>query len=244
MRVAILSDIHSNLAALQAVLADAEEQRAEEIWCLGDTVGYGPDPVDCLSIVRERASLCLSGNHDFGAAGAISLDEFNWYAEAANRWTGEQLSPDDRDVLCAMPAMLTAGDVTLAHGSPREPVWEYVLSSSVAMASFGYFDTPVCFVGHSHVPLYCKEPFPGEGCELLGLPGEEGLDTGEQRLIVNPGSVGQPRDRDPRASYLILDRDDRLLFHRRVEYDIAETQRRMHRAELPVYLAERLSSGT
>ena len=243
MRVAIISDIHSNLAALQAVLEDAEARGATDYWCLGDIVGYGPDPHECLAIVRERASLCLSGNHDLGAIGMLSLDDFNPHAAVANRWTGEVLTQEEKEFLGELPTKLVSGDVTLAHASPRDPVWEYVLSVPVATVSFEHFQTRLCFVGHSHVPLICPEPEPETVARLYRLPQNGGVKLGQRRLIANPGSVGQPRDGDSRASYAIYDVEDNALYNCRVAYDIRATQKRMRDADLPEYLIERLSEG-
>ena len=243
MRVAIISDIHSNLAALQAVLEDAEARGATDYWCLGDIVGYGPDPHGCLAIVRERASLCLSGNHDLGAIGMLSLDDFNPHAAVANRWTGEVLTQEEKEFLGELPTKLVSGDVTLAHASPRDPVWEYVLSVPVAIVSFEHFQTRLCFVGHSHVPLICREPEPETVARLYRLPQNGGVKLGQRRLIANPGSVGQPRDGDSRASYAIYDVEDNALYNCRVAYDIQATKKRMRDADLPEYLIERLSEG-
>jgi len=243
MKIAVISDIHSNLAALRAVIDDAARTGATAFWCLGDIVGYGPDPHECLALVRERATLCLRGNHDLGAIGVVPLEEFNPYAAAANAWTGRVLLDEERAFLRGLPSMLTWEDVTLAHASPREPVWEYVLSATVAMASFDHFQTRLCFVGHSHVPFICPEPASMRGCAFLQFPEQEPVDLGERRLILNPGSVGQPRDGDPRASYLLYDRDADAARLRRVAYDIAETQRRMGEAGLPRNLADRLAHG-
>ena len=243
MRVAVLSDIHSNLAALEAVLADAEAAGADDFWCLGDTVGYGPQPRECLAVVRDRCSLTLAGNHDLGSTGAVSLVDFNPYAAAANRWTGTMLTPDDRDFLDSLPSLLTWKDVTLAHGSPREPVWEYVVSGPVAEANFATFATPCCFVGHSHLPFHCREPQDGDLPQLYRFTEEAEVDLSEGRFIVNPGSVGQPRDGDSRASYALFDMDRRCVVLRRVAYDIEETQQRIRYAGLPEQLAARLSLG-
>ena len=243
MRIALVSDIHSNLAALEAVLRDIEEQGADEVWCLGDTVGYGPDPSACVAKVRHRCAQVLSGNHDLGAVGLLSLDEFNPYAAAANRWTGEVLSEEDKAYLSGLPSMTETGKTTLAHGSPREPVWEYVLSSAVAALSFDYFKTELCFVGHSHVPFVCWQPRPGGLGYLHKLDEQAPVALTGQRAIINPGSVGQPRDGDPRASYALYDVTERAIHHRRVSYDIEETQRRMQEAGLPGYLIERLAYG-
>ncbi|MEE9285368.1 MAG: metallophosphoesterase family protein [Dehalococcoidia bacterium] len=243
MRVAIISDIHSNLAALEAVLDDAEGRGAGELWCLGDIVGYGPEPRECLALVRSRARLCLSGNHDLGAIGAVSLADFNPYAAAANQWTSEVLEEEEKAYLGNLPSKLVWEDVTLAHASPREPVWEYVLSAPIARASFAHFETRWCLVGHSHVPLFCLETDAGTACALYRLPEDSPLSLGRQRMIINPGSVGQPRDGDSRASYAVYDSEEDALYHYRVPYDIEATQEKMRQAGLPDYLAQRLSHG-
>ncbi|MBI3743861.1 MAG: metallophosphoesterase family protein [Chloroflexi bacterium] len=259
MRVAVISDIHSNLAALEAVLADADRRGVDEVWCVGDIVGYGPEPSACLAIVRDRASVCIAGNHDLGVAGqtargstgsprtegggehaTVDLAWFNEYALAAIRWTARTMSPEEKRYLGSLPPVLAHGRYTLAHGSPREPVWEYVVTSQVARVSFDAFEGDVCFVGHSHIPFVCRE---AESPRLQHA--NDGVDTplGATRWIVNPGSVGQPRDGDPRASYAILDTDRGVLTHHRVAYDIAKTQARMREARLPSMLIERLSVG-
>jgi diadenosine tetraphosphatase ApaH/serine/threonine PP2A family protein phosphatase len=243
MRIAIIADVHSNLAALEVVLSDAAQRQADELWCLGDIVGYGPEPRECLALVRERARLCLAGNHDLGAAGAIGLDEFNPYAAEANRWTGQVLTDEERAHLAALPAMLVHEEFTLAHGSPREPVWEYVLSSAGAAASFRHFETRYCLVGHSHVPFTCPEAEAGAPSPLYQAQEDVDVTLGRGRMIINPGSVGQPRDGDPRASYAIFDTARQAVHHHRVVYDVEATQRKMRAAGLPEYLADRLSRG-
>ena len=243
MRAAIISDIHSNRAALEAVLEDVRPRGVDEVWCLGDVVGYGPDPGECLAIIRERAAVCLAGNHDLGAIGKISLADFNPYAAAANRWTGQVLTEAEKAYLGSLPSKQEWQGFTLAHGSPREPVWEYVLSEPVAAASFTCFDTRVCIVGHSHVPLVCPEGPEGSPGQLYRFPEEAGVRLGRERLIVNPGSAGQPRDGDPRASYAVYDGEQDAFSLHRVPYDIEATQERMRRAGLPQYLIDRLAHG-
>ncbi len=243
MRIGIISDIHSNLAALEAVLEDAARRAVAEFWCLGDVVGYGPAPRECVAIVRERARLCLAGNHDLGSIGAISLADFNPYAAEASQWTGQVLTEDEKAWLGGLPAKLAEGEWTLAHGSPREPVWEYVLSSAVARASFACFETRACLVGHSHVPFVCRETPFGEPCRLVHAPDGTEAPLGAERLIVNPGSVGQPRDGDPRAAYAILDMAQGLVAFHRAPYDIEAVQRQMRALGLPDYLADRLAHG-
>ena len=243
MRVAILGDIHSNLTALQAVLADAQTQGVEEVWCVGDIVGYGPEPSACISIVQERVKLCVAGNHDLGAAGRIGLEQFNPYAAQANRWTAERLNDAEKAYLGSLPSRLEQEGVTLAHASPRDPVWEYVVVEPIADANFPAFTTKLCFIGHSHLPFLCLQPAPDTQCGFFTFPAFLGLAMTDGRAIINPGSVGQPRDRDPRASYVVYDRERELFFNRRVAYDIRTTQELMAKGGLPYYLINRLSNG-
>jgi len=244
MRYAIISDIHGNLAAFQAVLQDIGERGGvERIWCLGDIVGYGPDPRECIALLRGYDHICVAGNHDWGAIDKIDTDDFNAEAAAACRWTGQQLSPQDADYLANLPLIITEGDFTLAHGSPREPIWEYLVSTHNAKVSFDYFQTKFCLVGHSHVPVVF-EYLPDRGeCFLHEFAQDEILKLGGNRLIINPGGVGQPRDGDPRASYAIYDSDSNVIWHYRVPYDISITQQRMREFGLPRRLATRLSHG-
>jgi len=243
MRYAILADIHSNLAAFQAVLEDSEKRGGfEEIWCLGDVVGYGPDPRECIQLLRQHRHLCIAGNHDWAAIGEVDTSYFNPEAATACHWTASQLSPEDIDYLRDLPLTLHQDDFTLAHGSPREPIWEYVLSTQTAEANFAYFDTRFCLIGHSHVPLIFDLD-QDNLCRLYQLPGELFLKQEENRLIINCGGVGQPRDGDPRASYAILDDEEGVIYHYRVDYDISTTQQKMIKAGLPLRLVNRLSYG-
>ncbi len=240
MRHAILADVHGNLAAFQAVLHDIEERGgAEEMWCLGDIVGYGPDPSACIALLRKYEHLCVAGNHDWAAIGKVDISDFNPEAAAACLWTGRQLSEDDVRFLDSLPRTLSCGVFTIVHGSPREPIWEYVLSTQSAQANFRFFDTRYCLIGHSHVPLVFE--LVGESCLLRELPAE--LELGENRLIINPGGVGQPRDGDPRAAYAIYDDEGDKVYHYRVPYDIEATQKRMVEYGLPKFLVTRLSYG-
>jgi diadenosine tetraphosphatase ApaH/serine/threonine PP2A family protein phosphatase len=240
MRHAILGDIHGNLVAFQAVLHDIEERGgAEEMWCLGDIVGYGPDPSACIALLRKYEHLCVAGNHDWAAIGKVDISDFNPEAAAACLWTGSQLSEDDVRFLDSLPLTLNCGVFTIVHGSPREPIWEYVLSTQSAQANFRFFDTRYCLIGHSHVPLVFE--LVGQSCLLRELPAE--LELGENRLIINPGGVGQPRDGDPRAAYAIYDDEGGKVYHYRVAYDIEATQKRMVEYGLPKFLVTRLSYG-
>jgi len=239
MRYLVLSDIHSNLAALEAVLAEAGE--VDQVWCLGDLVGYGPDPNECVERIRALPHLCVAGNHDWGTLGKLDLNNFNAYARWANLWNREQLSEENREYLDILDEYVVEGDFTLVHGSPRDPIWEYVMSPDTAERSFAFFDTPYCFVGHTHVPRIFVER--GTSCEAVPVQENRVVPLGHERLIINPGGVGQPRDGDPRAAYLILDTENLTIVHHRVEYPIEVTQERMRKAGLPLRLIERLDYG-
>ena len=247
MRSLVLSDIHANLAALEAVLRDAEGRHLDQIWCLGDVVGYGPDPNQCVECVRALEPIAVAGNHDLATLGKMSISEFNPDAQRACLWTSRELNPEGESYLQSLPAIMEMGDFTLVHGSPREPIWEYILSPSIAQANFACFDTPFCVAGHTHAPLvFVSRPANGgetSRCEAIIPQSGTLIPLGEERLIANPGSVGQPRDGDPRASYLIVDTDEGTLEYRRVHYPIEETQRRMEAKGLPYRLITRLSFG-
>lgn len=243
MRVVIVSDIHSNFVALEAVLAAAGPY--DELWNLGDTIGYGPRPNECMAAMRERATVMIAGNHDLACLGLVDLSDFNPEARTANIWNGEQLLPDHHDALEALPPMLAVNDrFMVAHGSPRDAIWEYLLTRSQAQENFNRFDQQVCFVGHSHVPLVFRRQA-GEKADGPHLPdaGDTLLLRGDTRYIINPGSVGQPRNQDPRAAFLILDTLAGSLQFRRVQYDIARTQQEMRASQLPEPLAVRLQYG-
>ena len=240
MRVAVVSDIHGNLTALQAVLADAGEVQA--LWCLGDIVGYGPEPDNCVQTIRTFPHAAVAGNHEWACLGKLSTAEFNAEAAAAVRWTIGQLSPETREFLEVLPQRRVEGDFTLVHGSPRNPMWEYLVSASGAGASFSHFHTKYCLVGHTHIPSYFVQQ--GAEVETAYADANHQLDLeGPNRLILNPGSVGQPRDNNPLASYVLLDTEARTALWRRVSYDIRATQELMSRHGLPRRLIERLSSG-
>lgn len=242
MKVLLVSDVHANAVALEAVLTDAGSFDA--LWNLGDTVGYGPEPVRCLELLDERgADPTLAGNHDLACVGALALSEFNPVARAAAEWTAKRLGPRHRAFLANLPSLATVAGFTLAHGSPRHPVWEYVIDPATAAASMEAVATSVCFVGHSHLPLVATVPVGHRGATLRPLRDGETIDLARGRHLVNPGSVGQPRDRDARAAYALLDVDRGSLAAHRVTYDVAATQRRMMEASLPVPLIFRLAHG-
>ena len=242
MRALIIADAHSNLEAFQAVVADAQARGGfDEIWSLGDLVGYGPDPAACIDLLRAHEHRAVAGNHDLAVIGKISLDRFNPYAAAANRWNAAQLTQAHADYIADLPLTLEIDEFTLVHGSPRDPVWEYVVSAQAAVASFTHFDTYWCALGHSHMPFVCVPT--QDGAAFLQFPTDRPIALDEGRLIINPGSVGQPRDGDPRASYAIYDDAAGAITHRRVAYDVAATQRKMRRCALPQYLIDHLSVG-
>jgi diadenosine tetraphosphatase ApaH/serine/threonine PP2A family protein phosphatase len=245
MRVAVLSDIHSNLAALEAVLDDC--RACDRVWCLGDVVGYGPDPSACIARVRDVAEVCIAGNHDLAAVGLLSIAQFNALAAEAAEWTFRQLSPSDRQFLCDRPAFQILDDYYLTHGSPLDPVWEYLETADQARENFDFFRTTVCFVGHSHVPVAFStsgETDRPTGTVRVERP-REGIEIGfgDRRHIINVGSVGQPRDGDPRSAYVIVDLEKRSYQRRRVSYDISKTQDRMRAEALPEPLRLRLAYG-
>jgi diadenosine tetraphosphatase ApaH/serine/threonine PP2A family protein phosphatase len=242
MRVAVVSDIHSNLHALEAVLAEIDGSDAEVIWCLGDVVGYGPRPDECCQIVIERAGLSLCGNHDLGVLGEIDVADFALDAASAALWTRGVLSESSRGFLAGLRPLAEENGAQLYHASPRDPVWEYVLTDQSAAAAFALTTAPIVLVGHSHVPLAVT--LDGDG-GIDGGHAQAGteLELGDGRWLLNPGSVGQPRDGDSRAAWLLLDLDSGRASFRRTEYPIAETVEEIREAGLPAPLGERLWSG-
>jgi len=243
MRCAIIADIHANLAAFRAVLDHIERQGGvEEIWCLGDVVGYGPDPCQCIELLRQCRHVCVAGNHDWAAIEKVAVSEFNPDAGIACHWAAQQLSPDDIKYLEGLPEVIQKGDFTLVHGSPRQPIWEYLISVSSAKENFAYFQSQFCLVGHSHVPMVFKYDETGT-CSSSQFVPDIKLVLGKSRLIINPGGVGQPRDGDPRASYAIYDNETEMVRLYRVPYDIGITQTKMVKHNLPIRLVARLSQG-
>ncbi len=241
MRVAVVSDIHSNLHALDAILEAIEAEETDELWCLGDVVGYGPRPNECCELIEARAHVCLAGNHDLAICGAIDLEEFHGDAALAARLNRAALTPESLAFLNRLEPQGTAHGVALYHGSARDPVWEYVLSDEAARATLALAGSPLVLVGHSHVALR----FAATAGEMEGglAPAGSVFELEGTPTLLNPGSVGQPRDGDPRAAYLLLDLDAERAEFRRVSYDVARTQREMAEAGLPGALAARLTVG-
>lgn len=241
MRVLVISDVHANLAALEAVLEDAPP--FDELWCLGDLVGYGPKPNECIQRVQSFSHISLAGNHDWATLGKLDLKSFNAVARAANEWTREQLTPSSRTYLDGLSPRFQQGDFTLAHASPREPVWEYIMDAGTACLNFEHFESPFCLVGHTHVPVVFELEEGQQRCEARLPPLPEPVALGPRRAIVNPGSVGQPRDSDPRASYAILDDDEMTWTFHRAAYPVEVTQESMRALGLPRRLIDRLAVG-
>ncbi len=240
MKVAVLSDVHSNLHALEAVLAEIDAGGFDAIWFLGDLVGYGPRPNECAALLQERAAICLAGNHDLVVLGKISLATFAGEAGAAAAWTRTVLDEPARAFLDSLSPSAVAPDAELFHGSPRDPVWDYVLTDEAARESFAQTTAPLVLVGHSHVALELSN-----GLELRGGQAAAGttVELGGVRRLLNPGSVGQPRDGDRRAAWLEIDKGSGRATFRRTDYPVERTQAEMREAGLPEVLAVRLAHG-
>jgi diadenosine tetraphosphatase ApaH/serine/threonine PP2A family protein phosphatase len=243
MRILVISDIHANLIAFEAVLKDSQGDW-EQMWFLGDLVGYGPDPNGCGVLLREHQPLALSGNHDWAVLGKLELSTFNPHARQVIEWTQGALDSETRSYLLAQEPLEVQPPFLLAHASPRRPVWEYILDIATAATNFEQLEaeTPVCLVGHTHVPILFSAATNGA---VRASPPVYGKPTtlDDARYIVNPGSVGQPRDGDPRAAYALLEPETMTWEFRRVAYAIEETQRRMRKHGFPERLVARLEFG-
>ncbi len=245
MRVAVLSDVHSNLPALEAVLGAIEAAGVEETWCLGDVVGYGAQPDACAALIRDRCDVCLVGNHDLAVLGAISVSSFSDAAAAAVAWTRENVAEETLEFLRDLEPQGSRQGVGLFHASPRDPIWEYVLSFDQAEAGLDAQEERVGLIGHSHISLFFTRPDGSEPGETHGAQAGEGamLNLADGGWLVNPGSVGQPRDGDPRAAWLELDTEEWTARFHRAGYDIAVAAEAIVEAGLPDHLAERLQGG-
>ncbi len=241
MLVAVLSDIHSNLKALDAVLASLGS--VDAVWHLGDVVGYGPEPDGVVARLREVGAIGVKGNHDAAVCGSLSMEDFNPDARAADEWTRDRIDTATLAYLDGLPETLTpeGTDFTLVHGSPREPLWEYLSGPRAGRDNLALFQTRYCLIGHTHVPLVLRQQ--RGSVEAIAVEPEARLKLDERRAFLNPGSVGQPRDGDPTASYLILDTTRGLAAWQRVAYDVPATQAAILAAGLPPRLAWRLSVG-
>ena len=243
MRIAVLSDIHSNLAALEAVASDLPA--VDQVWVLGDIVGYGPQPNEVIATLQAMGARSVLGNHDGAAIGTVDAEDFNLDAKTAIEWTATVIDANARSYLASLPEIRRDGDLTAVHGSPRAPIWEYITGPGVAGANFAAFESRLCLFGHTHLPVVYRDAG-GTVEATAGLPGDR-VELGGTRALLNPGSVGQPRDGLADAAYAILETNDNpgadaISFHR-VRYDVDRTQRLMREIGLPPRLAERLSFG-
>jgi predicted phosphodiesterase len=244
MRILLLSDVHANLPALEAVIKHARD--FEQVWCLGDVVGYGPEPNECIDRLREYPLISLAGNHDLAVVEKIALSDFTKTAQEIIFWTRQQLTASNLEWLRSLAASpLSVGHgITLVHATPRDSVWEYLVTREIARDNLAFVETPICLNGHSHIPIIFRKPWDGLKVLEEPLPVNSPilLRTYDQ-IFINPGSVGQPRDEDPRASYAVIDLDAMTLTHRRVQYDFTATQKLMKQANFPDRLIRRLRFG-
>jgi diadenosine tetraphosphatase ApaH/serine/threonine PP2A family protein phosphatase len=245
VRVAAITDIHANLPALEAVLGEIEAAGAEEIWCLGDVLGYGVEPDACADLVRERCDVCLVGNHDMAVLGNLDISSFSEAAAVAVEWTRDNVAERTLKFLRELEPSGERAGIGLFHASPRDPVWEYVLSSEQANAGMDANPWRIALIGHSHVALFFSRPEGDEEGETRGAQASDGalLDLGRGGWLVNPGSVGQPRDGDPRAAWLELDTEAETARFHRVSYEIELAAAPIAAAGLPTRLADRLYTG-
>lgn len=241
MRYGLISDIHGNLEALDQVLSELDKIKVDSILCLGDVVGYGPNPNECVTQVRKRAAVCLIGNHDEASLGRVDLDLFNYMAREAIEWTMRQLSKTSKEYLVNLPYIHEFDECLIVHASPDEPRrWNYILSLEDAAHSFAAFDQQACFIGHSHTPWVIDLNVEGRMQVRQDYPIEFQED---HRYLVNIGSVGQPRDRNPAAAFGVFDSEKREYTLKRVPYSFAKTQKKIRGTGLPSFLADRLATG-
>lgn len=244
MKIAILADIHSNLEAFEAVLLEIKKLKIEKIWHLGDIAGYGPSPNECVELVRKKKIISLAGNHDLAVMGKISIIDFNPHAAQAVKINAQEISEGNKKFLADLPLTLKPKEnVILAHGSIRDPVWEYLMEIYQAEENFSLFKEKVLFVGHSHIPIVFEKR--GEKVYQFRFPPDKAFLKFEKdsRYIINPGSVGQPRDQNPRANFVIFDNEVLTLEYHRLEYNYQKTQEKMRKEDFPNFLIERLSLG-
>jgi predicted phosphodiesterase len=241
MRILVISDIHGNYPALEAVMASVVT--VDAVWCLGDLVGYGPFPNECIERIAALPNLtCIKGNHDAALVNSRDIDRFNDEASHVIYWTKREISMENLAFLSKLPETVTTDYVTLAHGSPRMPTWEYIIDPMAAMVNFAFFDTQLALVGHSHLPVTFTVS-PDGNSVVAGMAKAGEVTKIDGRAILNPGSVGQPRDHDPRAAYGILDPEEQTWQVKRVKYNVAATQKAIQKAGLPEKLCKRLGEG-
>ncbi len=241
MKFALISDIHANYEALTQVLADIETQKVDKIFCLGDVIGYGTDPVPCLEAVSKYCDVKLMGNHEYAALGLISTDHYNDAAKKSSEWTKTQLSDNELSTIADFELSYSFEEFYLVHASPFKPdEWKYIIAPNAAIEGFMHFEEKICFNGHTHLPqIFTEQEDALPRCQI----GHDFLPDKESRYIINVGSVGQPRDNDNRACYLIFDTAEYEAEYRRVEYDITAVQKKMTALKMPEMLINRLAIG-
>lgn len=244
MHILLISDVHANLTALNAVIEDAGS--FDQIWCLGDVVGYGPQPNECIERLREFDLICLAGNHDLAVVGKTALWDFTRPAQETIFWTRHWITTSNHEWLSSLPStpLQMGHGITIVHGSPRDPLWEYIVEREIARDNIAFVETPICLNGHSHMPVIFRKPW--DGLKILEEPLRANVPFQMRmydQVFINPGSVGQPRDEDPRASYALIDLDQMTLTHKRVQYDFTITQKLMKQAKFPDRLIRRLRFG-
>ncbi|MDG5815244.1 metallophosphoesterase family protein [Chitinispirillales bacterium ANBcel5] len=242
MKYAIISDIHANLEALEAVFEDIDKNETiDDVLCLGDIVGYGANPNECIELIKQRCPVSILGNHDAAAVDLLSTQHFNIHAKIAIEWTTKELKPKNKEYLTTLPSKKILDPITLVHSTPYEPnMWYYITSLEEAAFNYQYFDTSACFIGHTHIPVIIVL---NKDDEVYVHQGSNYQVSGAERVLINVGSVGQPRDRNPNSSYGIFDTDTMEFSFRRVTYDIEKTQAKMRKIKMPEFLANRLVEG-
>jgi len=241
MRYAFFSDVHANIEALKAVILDFRAEKIDRIFFLGDAVGYGPDPNECVELIDEISEIKLMGNHDYAALGLMNTEYFNQYATESIDWTKGSLNQKTTDIMSKFDMTAQVNNFMLAHSSPKEPEkWHYILDMDDVKDNFNSFDGQICLIGHTHRPFIVSQNKEGD-CIISHKQEERVFDN--RRYLINIGSVGQPRDGDSRSCYLIYDDETQLIKAKRVSYDLGNTQKRMAEHGLPDYLIERLAVG-
>lgn len=241
MRYCIYSDVHANLEALLALLADVQDEADLHFIFLGDAVGYGPNPNECIDLIRAHAEVFLIGNHDQAAISAVNIENFNPYARKAILWTREVLTVENKEFLASLPFKYVDDDMTLVHATPYQPKeWHYIFTLSDALLNFGFFTSPLCFIGHSHNPVSIVRR---QESDVLVVNSDEVFIEAGEKYLINVGSLGQPRDGISTSCYVVLDLDARVIQFRRVWYDIKATQKKMLAVSMPEYLIRRLQFG-
>jgi len=241
MRYAFISDIHSNLEAFQAVIADMEGQNIEKTIFLGDAVGYGPNPNECVDLLKTVSDVNIGGNHDWAAVDLTNKKYFNPYAFEAISWTAEVLTDENKEFLKNLPSHLLHDEMTLAHASPKEPdEWHYVMNLRDAIDNYSYFETNLCFVGHSHLPVIIEYY---DANTLRPCKDQVKRINPQLKYLINAGSIGQSRDGNKDACYLIYDSDQEQTEYRRIQYRVSIVQHKMMDLGLPEYLIDRLGKG-